>query len=158
MSNATIDKELYYHGLLPSEDVRQLLSNNGDFLLRSSEPEPGSPRTHILSVMFNNRLDDINSIKHFVVNFVDGKYFINDKMSFPSIQKMLGTYQRNNTEIKEGCMLVNPIRRQFWELEHDQITIHKKLGEGAFGEVSSGVMKFKKGMKTVQVAIKQVYI
>uniref|UniRef100_A0A1I7TEK3 Protein kinase domain-containing protein n=1 Tax=Caenorhabditis tropicalis TaxID=1561998 RepID=A0A1I7TEK3_9PELO len=68
---------------------------------------------------------------------------------------MLCYYQKGNSDLQDGCRIVTPIRRNFWELEHELITIEKKLGEGAFGEVSSGTMRFKKCSKTVQVAVKQ---
>ncbi|KAF1761739.1 hypothetical protein GCK72_009995 [Caenorhabditis remanei] len=153
--SATIEKEIYYHGLMPREDVRLILDKNGDFLIRLSEPKPGEFRSYILSVMFNNKLDDFNSVKHFVINNAQKKYFINNNVSFNSIQQMLSHYQKSNTEIQDGCKLIIPIRRQFWELDHEMIHIQKKLGEGAFGEVSAGIMKFKRGGKAVSVAVKQ---
>lgn len=40
-----------------------------------------------------------------------------------------------------------------WELTHDQITLEKKLGEGAFGEVHSGKLKLK-NKRIAEVAVK----
>nr|pir probable protein-tyrosine kinase (EC 2.7.1.112) - Caenorhabditis elegans [Caenorhabditis elegans] len=152
----TIEKEAYFHGLIQREDVFQLLDNNGDYVVRLSDPKPGEPRSYILSVMFNNKLDENSSVKHFVINSVENKYFVNNNMSFNTIQQMLSHYQKSRTEILEACKILHPVRRQFWELDHGNIVIEKKLGEGAFGEVSSGVMKFKRGGRLVKVAVKQV--
>lgn len=155
VTSATIEKESYYHGLMPREDVRMILEKNGDFVVRMSEPKPGEFRSYILSVLYNKQLDDFNAVKHFVINNAQRKYFINSNVSFNSIQEMLAHYRRSNTEIQDGCKLMNPIRRQYWELDHEMIQIQKKLGEGAFGEVAAGIMKFKKGGKVVKVAVKQ---
>ncbi|EGT52062.1 hypothetical protein CAEBREN_02498 [Caenorhabditis brenneri] len=154
--SATVEKEQYYHGLLPREDVRLILDRYGDFVVRMSEPKQGEPRSYILSVMYNNKLDDTNAVKHFVINCDQKKYFINNNISFNSIQQMLSHYQKNNAELQDGCKISHPIRRQFWELDHDTIQIQKKLGEGAFGEVSAGTLKFRRVGKPIQVAIKQV--
>ncbi|CAP35702.1 Protein CBG18212 [Caenorhabditis briggsae] len=35
--SATIEKESFYHGLMPREDVRLILDKNGQFLVRMSE-------------------------------------------------------------------------------------------------------------------------
>lgn len=48
-----------------------------------------------------------------------------------------------------------PICRQWWELSHTDIETTKKLGEGAFGEVSLGIYRPSRGPK-IDVAIKLV--
>ena len=45
-----IEHEPFYHGLLPREDMKTMLKKNGDFLLRTSEPNAGE-RAVILSMM-----------------------------------------------------------------------------------------------------------
>lgn len=57
-----IDKAPYYHGLLPREDVRTLLKENGDFLIRISEPNPGEARSYILSVLDDKTADDFTAV------------------------------------------------------------------------------------------------
>ncbi|PIC52160.1 hypothetical protein B9Z55_000238 [Caenorhabditis nigoni] len=51
----TIIREGYYHGLLPREDAAALLTQNGDFLIRISEPTDGADRNFILSCMTGDR-------------------------------------------------------------------------------------------------------
>uniref|UniRef100_A0A8R1HGB4 Tyrosine-protein kinase n=1 Tax=Caenorhabditis japonica TaxID=281687 RepID=A0A8R1HGB4_CAEJA len=150
-----VERGPWFHGLLPREDVRLLLDKNGDFLVRQSETKPGEARSYILSVMFNNQLDDIAAVRHFVIMCSDYKYFINQVASFESIHALIEHHLRTNSEIQDGVRIATPVRRQYWELNHTRIRIQKKLGEGAFGEVSAGIMRFKKGGKQVQVAIKQ---
>lgn len=106
--------------------------------------------------MFNNKLDELSSVKHFIINVAQGKYFVNNNVSFNTIQQMLSHYEKSQMEVHDACKIVRAVRKQFWELEHDNILIKKKLGEGAFGEVSAGILKFKKGGKLVPVAVKQV--
>lgn len=59
-NNSSIEEEEYYHGLLPREDLPYLLQHDGDFLVRISEPKPGSPRQIIISVVIgeakNNKM------------------------------------------------------------------------------------------------------
>lgn len=55
----------------------------------------------------------------------------------------------------EQVIIKMPVTRQWWELSHDDIEITKKLGEGAFGEVSMGIYRPKPDIK-IKVAIKQV--
>ncbi|CAI2346381.1 unnamed protein product [Caenorhabditis sp. 36 PRJEB53466] len=153
-TTTTIEKEAYYHGLLPREDVRLLLDKNGDYLVRSSEATKGEvSRSYIVSVMFDNKLDEEHSVKHYVVNHADRKYWVSQEASFDSIQFLIAHYSK--TPSADVIKMVSPVKRVFWELEHESITILKKLGEGAFGEVSAGSLKFKKGGKQVSVAVKQ---
>uniref|UniRef100_A0A8R1IRC3 SH2 domain-containing protein n=1 Tax=Caenorhabditis japonica TaxID=281687 RepID=A0A8R1IRC3_CAEJA len=48
-----------------------------------------------------------------------------------------------------------PIVKQEWEIEHSQVELTKKLGEGAFGEVWKGKITLKNG-HVEDAAIKSV--
>ncbi|VDM46178.1 unnamed protein product [Toxocara canis] len=45
-----VEEAPFYHGLLPREDVVELLARVGDFMLRISQPKPTDPRELIISV------------------------------------------------------------------------------------------------------------
>lgn len=59
-------REKYYHGLIPREDLPELLKKNGDFILRITEPQKGLPQSIVLSVMFKNTLPSAKAVRfHF---------------------------------------------------------------------------------------------
>ncbi|EGT50967.1 hypothetical protein CAEBREN_05325 [Caenorhabditis brenneri] len=154
-----IDNEQYYHGLLPRADVRLMLKENGDFVVRMSEPKLGEPRSYVLSVLTDSKLpqEDGNAVKHLVIHNSQKKYWVDNKCSFDSPQALINYYLTPAVQKDETTVihLVHPVPRQSWELEHDWIQIQKKLGQGAFGEVSMGVFKRKGMMKGITVAVKQ---
>ncbi|PIO56554.1 SH2 domain protein, partial [Teladorsagia circumcincta] len=59
------EEEEWFHGLLPREDTNRLLTRDGDYLLRVSEPEPGMGPKIILSARWKDKYH------HFVVNEKD---------------------------------------------------------------------------------------
>ncbi|KAI6212592.1 Tyrosine-protein kinase [Aphelenchoides besseyi] len=145
-SSAMVDKQLaeeqYYHGLLPREDIKEMLRSNGDFLVRSTEPVAGQPRAFVLSIMVQQEKDDLG-------------YSI-ERWSFNSIPEMINHHLHKGDSVSktnDQVILRNPILRQSWELSHDDVESTKKLGEGAFGEVHKGKLRLKNGQK-VDVAIK----
>lgn len=143
-----------YVGLLPREDLKEMVRNNGDFLVRTSEPSAGSARAYILSVMVHQEREELG-IKHFVIHHHPSGWSI-DKYSFESIKAMVQhhlTKQDSVSKRDDSVLLKNPIHRQSWELAHEDIACTKKLGEGAFGEVHKGTLKLKNG-QLVDVAIK----
>ncbi|EGT46425.1 hypothetical protein CAEBREN_30405 [Caenorhabditis brenneri] len=156
LQRGPIEKESYYHGFLPREDVKTVLKSNGEFLIRISEPRKGEPRSFILSVMHNipPSVDEEAWVKHFVIKFQDNKFYI-EKNAFPTIQEMVDYHLRTKDSVRDDVCLLKSLPRQTWELDHENIEIVRKLGEGAFGEVMMGKLKFRKGGKTVNVAIKQ---
>ncbi|KAI6185931.1 Tyrosine-protein kinase [Aphelenchoides besseyi] len=156
--SAMVDKQLaeeqYYHGLLPREDIKEMLRSNGDFLVRSTEPVAGQPRAFVLSIMVQQEKEDLG-IKHYVIQYHGGKYSI-ERWSFNSIPDMINHHLHKGDSVSktnDQVILRNPILRQPWELSHDDVESTKKLGEGAFGEVHKGKLRLKNGQK-VDVAIK----
>ncbi|CAI5442894.1 unnamed protein product [Caenorhabditis angaria] len=148
-----IFKEPWFHGLLPREDVITMLKMNGDFLVRTSEPGAGTSRHLILSVLQNQH--DIDGTRHYVIREDNYKFSVVANTSFKSVPELLEYYKNhfiNDQDIHS--ILKNPICRQFWELSHDDITLTKKLGEGAFGEVKRGILRINGGANEFEVAVK----
>ncbi|KAF1770237.1 hypothetical protein GCK72_002055 [Caenorhabditis remanei] len=156
-SERVINNEQYYHGLLPRADVRLLLKENGDFVVRITEPKPGEQRSYVLSVLHDKLLEENAAVKHLVIHSANQKFWIDNTFSFESPQALISYYLKPAVQNEETAVvrLLRPISRQPWELEHEWITIKQKLGQGAFGEVSMGIFKRKGMIKGVQVAVKQ---
>ncbi|XGW01712.1 hypothetical protein V3C99_014101 [Haemonchus contortus] len=154
MVDRQLAAEQWYHGLLPREDIKMMLRNNGDFLVRTTEPVAGQPRAFVLSVMFRQELED-QGIKHFVItNLPNGKFSI-EKYAFDSVSQMIEHHLHKKESISRAneVILRTPILRQNWEHSHEDVELTKKLGEGAFGEVHMGKLKLRNGRK-VDVAVK----
>jgi serine/threonine protein kinase len=155
MVEKQLAEEQYYHGLLPREDIRQMLRSNGDFLVRTTEPVPGQHRAFVLSVMVQQEREDLG-IKHYVIQRINGKVSI-ERWSFDSIPEMISHHLNKGESVSktnDQVILKSPILRQAWELTHDEVEVTKKLGEGAFGEVSLGRLTRKASGQVVDVAIK----
>ncbi|KAI1714302.1 protein tyrosine kinase domain-containing protein [Ditylenchus destructor] len=158
-SKQPLEEQEYYHGFLPREDLSHLLKENGDFLVRASEPAKVGLRENILSIMCNKEeiTDKESGMKHFVLRKTKRtRRYKLDKISFPTIVALVGHHVDKGTPVTEkfpGSILRNPILRQEWELKHDNIKLLKQLGKGAFGEVKSGKLTLKTGRR-VDVAIK----
>lgn len=121
----------------------------------------------IISVMQNETSQEV---AHYVIRTSDGAYSITDKIKFGTLTELVNHHkQAKISEVRAihahyrliivvqevaSSVLVNPIGRQSWELNHADITMTKVLGEGAFGEVKLGTLKM--GSTTVDVAIKVV--
>ncbi|CAD5230051.1 unnamed protein product [Bursaphelenchus okinawaensis] len=142
-----LDKEDWYHGMLPREDIATLLKDNGQFLVRLTEPKQGQGMRLVLSCRWNTRLF------HLIINEADGHFYI-EHFKFQSVSELVKHYQKTKkpVTVKSGAVLEKPVIRQDWELKHDQIELGKMLGEGAFGGVYMG--NFTTGGKVIKVAVK----
>ncbi|CAB3397191.1 unnamed protein product [Caenorhabditis bovis] len=137
----------WYHGLLPRADINKLLENDGDFLVRTTHKDKDG-LTIILSVKWNGKCH------HYpCVELPDGTILVDDKR-FDSVLDMITSLKTKKTPVSKevGAILINPIMKQEWELRHDQISLGKMLGEGAFGGVYRATM-YHKGRK-IPVAVK----
>ncbi|CAI5439036.1 unnamed protein product [Caenorhabditis angaria] len=156
---ATLSKGLiehqWYHGVMPREEINDLLKVDGDFLVRKTT-EKSRPFI-CLSVCHNNEA------RHFPLVYENGTWTLknlerNDKffelvelLNFLVVQK----YQLGPTR----TVLVRAIPRPEYYILHEDICLTNKLGSGAFGEVWKGTLK-KRGDKDkgvqMDVAIKRI--
>lgn len=142
-----LSKEEYYHGLLPREDMISLLRRQGEFLIRFSEARKGE-KSFILSTMIAEHLGK-DGIKHFIISRTPQGKFVIETFGFGTIREMIDFHLKGTPLTKDGGVNIKvPIKRQTWEHPHENITLGKKLGEGAFGEVSLGTLKIRADNKT----------
>ncbi|CAD5216041.1 unnamed protein product [Bursaphelenchus xylophilus] len=136
----------WYHGMMPREEIEDLLKNDGDFLLRKTDVSK-KPRIAI-SVFSSNR------IRHILLNFADQKWFIRDaKMA--SVGQLVEHHLKNKIPVQnDGTCISHPIPRPDFYILHDHITLGQRLGGGAFGDVHKGLLK--RNNETLPVAVKKL--
>uniref|UniRef100_A0A1I7Y6M6 Tyrosine-protein kinase n=1 Tax=Steinernema glaseri TaxID=37863 RepID=A0A1I7Y6M6_9BILA len=145
-----LDKEECYHGLLPAEDAFKLVSRDGDYLLRTEDNEDGSGRQVCMSIRWNSEGCNVPVT-------VDARGCTFDQKHYAStVMELILQHSVRSIVVPgtKGAIPMNAVHRQEWELHHDQITLKKKLGEGAFGEVHFGLLQVSKE-KELRVAVKQ---
>lgn len=79
----------YYHGLLPREDIKSMLTKDGDFLLRITEPIAGQPRSLVLSVC-----DPRDNPRHFVIQMDGNLCFIEPHQKHSDVVGLIRAYHR----------------------------------------------------------------
>ncbi|KAH3786829.1 hypothetical protein DPMN_164941 [Dreissena polymorpha] len=72
---------------------------------------------------------------------------------YPTIPELVNHQYASRKPVtnKSGTILSNPIRRESWELNNDDILLDTKIGNGNFGEVFRGV--YRRSGETVAVKI-----
>uniref|UniRef100_A0A0N4ZES3 Tyrosine-protein kinase n=1 Tax=Parastrongyloides trichosuri TaxID=131310 RepID=A0A0N4ZES3_PARTI len=136
----------WYYGLIPREQIDDILVENGQFIVRRSEMK--NRMRFILSVN-----DSGKAKRHIMLNYRDGKWFFKNVFK-EELWELLQYYIDNVVPIPSlGVYLVKPVPRPAFYYLHESIVIQKKLGEGAFGEVSLGMFK-DNNSNTIQCAIK----
>uniref|UniRef100_A0A0M3IIB3 Tyrosine-protein kinase n=1 Tax=Ascaris lumbricoides TaxID=6252 RepID=A0A0M3IIB3_ASCLU len=139
-----LEEDCCYHGLLPREDVAELLANIGDYMLRLSQPKPTDPREVIVSVRVTQGNDPL-AVRHIIikrkkVEDVMHWYALED-FSFPSLDDLISYYVSSQQPINPQVLtsvLKTPVKRQLWEFHHKDVKLKEQLGAGAFGEVRAG--------------------
>ncbi|EEC09615.1 tyrosine protein kinase, putative, partial [Ixodes scapularis] len=131
--NVVLQDEDWFHGVLPREEVVRLLVNNGDYLVR--ETMRNEEKQVVLSVCWQGH-------KHFIVQTTsDGKYRF-EGPAFGTVQELI-VYQHHlglPVTSKSGAILQNPIFRERWELNNDDVELVEKIGRGNFGDVYRAVL------------------
>uniref|UniRef100_A0A8C3AY09 Tyrosine-protein kinase n=1 Tax=Cyclopterus lumpus TaxID=8103 RepID=A0A8C3AY09_CYCLU len=121
----------WYHGAIPRLEVQQLLTNDGDFLVRKSQEKQG----YVLSVQWEG------SCKHFLIQNTDNLYRLDGEsfLSIPLLISHLLSSQQHITK-RSSIVLKTPVLKDKWVLEHDDIILGPLIGRGNFGDVYSGCL------------------
>lgn len=136
----------WFHGVLQRQDADELLVKPGSFLLRASEVH--GKMSMILSVRHDGKLHNI------AVNSDTGENFWFEGHREKSIDQLVQWHMTTSTPITKtsGVKLKYPIGKADWIISHENVIFIKKLGEGAFGEVSLAECEI--GGRKVETAVK----
>lgn len=122
-----LENELWFHGVLPRDEVVRLLQEDGDFLVR--ETTRNDQNQTVLSVMWA-------SPKHFIVQLSPEGHFRFEGPAFHTIQELIVHQFQSGASVtsRSGAILKNPVTREKWELNNDDVELIEKIGRGNFGK------------------------
>ncbi|XP_072880871.1 tyrosine-protein kinase Fes/Fps [Hemitrygon akajei] len=127
-----LTQQAWYHGAIPRLETQQLLTTEGDFLVRESQ----NKGEYVLSVM------SAGQCRHFIIQHLDSQYRF-DGDSFPTIPLLIDNLLKTGQPVtkKTGATLIRPVVKDKWVLDHEDVLIGDQIGRGNFGEVFSGRMR-----------------
>ena len=99
-----LEEELWFHGVLPREEVVRLLQEDGDFLVRETVRE--EKKQTVLSVKWTTP-------KHFIVQLSPEGLFRFEGPAFDTIQELIAHQYQSGTSVtsRSGAVLRNPVLR-----------------------------------------------
>ncbi|CAJ0565136.1 unnamed protein product, partial [Mesorhabditis spiculigera] len=142
----------YYHGLVPRTDVEPLLKKDGDFLLRKTEHTPG-----VIVLAISVRVG--TAVRHFMINQDPSGTFYLEGHHEKSISELINWHRTTKTPLSatSNAVLKRPVERTAWLLNHDSITLVKKLGEELWevflAEYAMGKDKQEVAVKTMRTEV-----
>uniref|UniRef100_A0ACB8E4J7 Uncharacterized protein n=2 Tax=Sphaerodactylus townsendi TaxID=933632 RepID=A0ACB8E4J7_9SAUR len=124
-----LSQQAWYHGAAPRVEMQRLLQADGDFLVRESQGKQES----VLSVLWDGQP------RHFIVQAMENQYRLEGE-AFPTIPLLVDHFLKSKQPVtkKSGVLLVKPIARDKWVLDHEEVLLGERIGQGHFGEVFSG--------------------
>uniref|UniRef100_A0A0N4ZF24 Tyrosine-protein kinase n=1 Tax=Parastrongyloides trichosuri TaxID=131310 RepID=A0A0N4ZF24_PARTI len=137
-----------YHGTVVREEAEEALKNNGDFFLRREEKN--GKFEYILSA----KHDD--AFHHLILNRSPQGCFIKKERMFSRPEDCINFYANSGFPIDGTTVILRtPVDQPSYYLNSENIEIKRKIGEGAYGEVSEAVMRRHDG-SFVKVAVKNL--
>ncbi|PIC44311.1 hypothetical protein B9Z55_004721 [Caenorhabditis nigoni] len=131
-----IDNLPFYHGFMGRTECESMLSNHGDYLIRMTEV--GRRVAYVISVRWHYQNSHV-----LVKRTKTKKLYWTKKYAFKSICGLIAYHKLNQIPIYDNMTLICGLARHGWQLNNEQVTLNKKLGEGQFGEVHKGKLKVK---------------
>ncbi|XP_066557715.1 tyrosine-protein kinase Fes/Fps [Amia ocellicauda] len=122
----------WYHGAIPRLEVQELLTCDGDYLVRESQGK----HEYVLSVHWGGQC------RHFIIQSVDNMYRL-DGEGFPTVPLLVDHILNGQQHVtkKSNIVLRRPILKDKWVLSHDDVILGDHIGRGNFGEVYSGRLR-----------------
>ncbi|CAH1399691.1 unnamed protein product [Nezara viridula] len=148
-STRSLMDEDWFHGVLPREEVVRLLTKEGDFLVR--ETTRNDENQTVLSVCWGGH-------KHFIVQTTNEGQFRFEGPAFATIQELIMYQYQSGLPVtsRSGAILRQPIPRERWELNNDDVILLDKIGRGNFGDVYKGRLRVadqEVAVKTCRVTV-----
>lgn len=148
-STRSLVDEDWFHGVLPREEVVRLLTKEGDFLVR--ETTRNDENQTVLSVCWGGH-------KHFIVQTTNEGQFRFEGPAFATIQELIMYQYQSGLPVtsRSGAILRQPIPRERWELNNDDVILLDKIGRGNFGDVYKGRLRLtdqEVAVKTCRVTV-----
>ncbi|XP_014031223.1 tyrosine-protein kinase Fes/Fps isoform X3 [Salmo salar] len=124
-----LEQQNWYHGVIPRLEVQELLTSDGDFLVRQSQGK----QEYVLSVHWDG------SCRHFLIQSTDNMYRLDGERfhTVPMLMNHLVSSHQHVTK-RSDIVLKRPVLKDKWVLEHDDVILGQSIGQGNFGEVYSG--------------------
>uniref|UniRef100_A0A0N4ZKM2 Tyrosine-protein kinase n=1 Tax=Parastrongyloides trichosuri TaxID=131310 RepID=A0A0N4ZKM2_PARTI len=140
----------WFHGLLPRDEVEDILKNEGDFLVRKSEVNE--------AVRFVLSVKSKDSVVHVVLNWRDGEWYVGKTGGrYNSLDDLLKTYVKNGTQFGTANIVLNTFcPKPNYYINHSDVVVEKEIGRGAFGVVYKGTVNVDG--KITKCAIKSLKI
>ncbi|KJH46879.1 protein tyrosine kinase [Dictyocaulus viviparus] len=149
---ADLEKEDWYHGCLPYEDIVGLIKSDGDFLLRALEPEGDRTAMACVTAKWDGKVRDypVHSLR-----CAKERLFTIDGVNKESnIMTLVRRHHQQGIPIDKNVRLKKPVPKQRWELTSDKIKLVTKIGAGQFGEIWQGTMQESARRPPIEVAVK----
>uniref|UniRef100_A0A673Z5P1 Tyrosine-protein kinase n=1 Tax=Salmo trutta TaxID=8032 RepID=A0A673Z5P1_SALTR len=121
-----LEQQNWYHGVIPRLEVQELLTSDGDFLVRQSQGK----QEYVLSVHWDG------SCRHFLIQSTDNMYRL-DGEGFHTVPMLMNHLVSSHQHVTKRSDIVLK-RPDKWVLEHDDVILGQSIGQGNFGEVYSG--------------------
>uniref|UniRef100_A0A673Z9V6 Tyrosine-protein kinase n=1 Tax=Salmo trutta TaxID=8032 RepID=A0A673Z9V6_SALTR len=124
-----LEQQNWYHGVIPRLEVQELLTSDGDFLVRQSQGK----QEYVLSVHWDG------SCRHFLIQSTDNMYRL-DGEGFHTVPMLMNHLVSSHQHVtkRSDIVLKRPVLKDKWVLEHDDVILGQSIGQGNFGEVYSG--------------------
>ncbi|KAH7726645.1 TK/FER protein kinase [Aphelenchoides avenae] len=146
----SLTRKVWYHGLMPREEIIELLRNDGEFLVRKTEIKVAPEKFHhrfAISLFWNGR------VRHLLIKLSSDKKWTIRDASFDSVEKLVLFYVSSKAEVQpDGARMFIPVKRPDWYILHEHIDLKKKLGSGNFGDVFKAHLTLES--RIVDVAVK----
>ncbi|CAI4227601.1 unnamed protein product [Auanema sp. JU1783] len=144
----SLEDEAFYHGYLSREATERLLTKDGEFLVRRGEVL--NEECYLISVRHNNE------VKHLRILLTrSGRHYWVSQLCFESVGELIRYHQQNKLPVHgDNILLQYFVKREVWQLNHEQVTLGEKIGSGQFGEVYAGTLAQGIFTRDVKVAVK----
>uniref|UniRef100_A0A8C5CK38 Tyrosine-protein kinase n=1 Tax=Gadus morhua TaxID=8049 RepID=A0A8C5CK38_GADMO len=128
-----LEKQAWYHGVIPRLEVQELLRGDGEFLVRRSQGKA----ENVLSVHW------AGSCRHFLIQQNNNLYRL-DKEQFATVPLLINHLISSGQTVtaKTDIFLKTPVVKVIITLMTPVIKVLITLGPGNFGEVYSGRLRF----------------